>query len=274
MAACAGTLAAIMAMDETLKPMTAARSRSWLAALRRVLRVVGWTSIVLGLLVLGFVAQQLFVTTWFAQQNQVALSSEIENRFASAEITEVAYTPPVVVGENPTASGDGVAGQDLGPLSAVPTSRPLLVESPALPEEAIAVIRIPSIERLEDGWVVVEGVRVSDLKNGAGHMPDTPLAGQPGNTVISGHRTTYGAPFHELDTLEPGDEIEVESAIGTNVYAVRDSLVVAPTALWVTEDLSGSWLTLTTCHPKFSSRQRLVVIAELISGPNHEAIYS
>ena len=88
--------------------------RSWLASLRRVLRVVAWTSIVLGLLVLGFVAQQLFVTTWFAQQNQVALSSEIENRFASAEITEVAYTPPVVVGENPTASGDGVPPREGG----------------------------------------------------------------------------------------------------------------------------------------------------------------
>ena len=271
--ACAGTLAVIMAMDESLKPMTAARSRSWPGALRRVLRVVGWTSIVLGMLVLGFVAQQLFVTTWFAQQNQVALSSEIENRFASAEISEVEYTAPVVTVEDPAGLGDGV-GQDLEAVPAVPVSRSLLVESPVLPEEAIAVIRIPSIERLEDGWVVVEGVRVSDLKNGAGHMPDTPLAGQPGNTVISGHRTTYGAPFHELDTLEPGDEIEVESAIGTNVYAVRDSIVVEPTALWVTEDLLGSWLTLTTCHPKFSSRQRLVVIAELISGPNYEAIYS
>ena len=271
--ACAGTLAVIMAMDETLKPMTAARSRSWPGALRRVLRVVGWTSIVLGMLVLGFVAQQLFVTTWFAQQNQVALSSEIENRFASAEISEVEYTAPVVAVEDPAGLGDGI-GEDLEAVPAVPVSRSLLVESPVLPEEAIAVIRIPSIERLEDGWVVVEGVRVSDLKNGAGHMPDTPLAGQPGNTVISGHRTTYGAPFHELDTLEPGDEIEVESAIGTNVYAVRDSIVVEPTALWVTEDLLGSWLTLTTCHPKFSSRQRLVVIAELISGPNYEAIYS
>lgn len=265
----AGTLTLIMAMDETLRPMTAARSRSWPAALRRVFRVVGWTSIVLGLLVLGFVAQQLLVTTWFAQQNQVALSSEVESRFASVEITEVEYTPPVVMMEDPAALGG-----DLEPLPSVPTSRPLLVESAAFPEEAIAVIRIPSIERLEDGWVVVEGVRVSDLKNGAGHMPDTPLPGQPGNTVISGHRTTYGAPFHELDILEPGDEIEVESAIGTNVYAVRDSLVVEPSALWVTEDLLGSWLTLTTCNPKFSSRQRLVVIAELVSGPNYDAIYS
>jgi sortase A len=92
--------------------------------------------------------------------------------------------------------------------------------------------------------------------------------------VISGHRTTYGAPFHELDTLVPGDLIEVETALGTHTYAVRETIIVRPTELWVTEPREGAWLTLTTCHPKFSSRQRLVVFAELVDGPNWEAIYA
>jgi sortase A len=257
-----------MSMDETLRPTAVARTRSWPAALRRVVRVVGWTSITLGVLILGFVAQQLVVTTWFSQQNQVALASDLEVRFASAEIGEVEYTPPVVV-ETP----EGATVEGLDPLSPAPTVRSLFVESAPLPSDAVAVIRIPTIERLEDGWVVVEGVRTRDLKNGAGHMPDTPLPGQPGNTVISGHRTTYGAPFHEFDTLEPGDEIELESAIGTNTYEVRESLIVSPGDLWVTSPRPGSWLTLTTCHPKFSSRQRLVVFAELVAGPNYESIY-
>ena len=257
-----------MSMDETLRPTAVARTRSWPAALRRVVRVVGWTSITLGVLILGFVAQQLVVTTWFSQQNQVALASDLEVRFASAEIGEVEYTPPVVV-ETP----EGATVEGLDPLSPTPTVRSLFVESAPLPSDAVAVIRIPTIERLEDGWVVVEGVRTRDLKNGAGHMSDTPLPGQPGNTVISGHRTTYGAPFHEFDTLEPGDEIELESAIGTNTYEVRESLIVSPGDLWVTSPRPGSWLTLTTCHPKFSSRQRLVVFAELVAGPNYESIY-
>ena len=139
---------------------------------------------------------------------------------------------------------------------------------------AFAVIRIPTIEALQEGWAVVEGVRVGDLKNGAGHMPHTPMPGMPGNSVISGHRTTYGAPFHDVDTLNPGDRIEVETAVGVNTYEVRELIIVRPTELWVTEPRDGAWLTLTTCHPKFSSRQRLIVLAELVDGPNFEAIYA
>ncbi len=103
-------------------------------------------------------------------------------------------------------------------------------------------------------------------------MPRTPLPGMTGNSVISGHRTTYGAPFHELDDLSPGDSIEVDTALGTHTYEVREVIIVQPTELWVTEPREGAWLTLTTCHPKFSSRQRLIVFAELVDGPNWEAI--
>ncbi len=119
----------------------------------------------------------------------------------------------------------------------VPTrlSRVHPVESAPELGSAFAVIRIPKIERLQDGWAVVEGVRVGDLKNGAGHMPHTPMPGLPGNSVISGHRTTYGAPFHEVDTLIPGDRIEVETAVGINTYEVRELKIVRPTELWVTE---------------------------------------
>ena len=149
------------------------------------------------------------------------------------------------------------------------------VESPQfLDRAAFAVIRVPKIEALQDGWAVVEGVGVRDLKNGAGHMPDTPLPGAPGNAVISGHRTTYGAPFHDVDVLVWGDIIEVETALGTHTYEVRELKIVKPTDVWVTEPRDGAWLTLTTCHPKFSSRQRLIVFAELVDGPNYESIYA
>ena len=65
-------------------------------------------------------------------------------------------------------------------------------------------------------------------------MPWTPLPGQRGNAVISGHRTTHGAPFHEFNDLEPGDRIEVETATGVHVYEVRLVKIVRPEALWVT----------------------------------------
>ncbi|HZJ48269.1 MAG TPA: sortase [Acidimicrobiia bacterium] len=263
-------------MDETMAKSTERPKSRSTAVVTRVVRIVGWTSIVIGVLILGFVAQQLFVTTWFAQQNQAALVEEVESHFTQAEITEVEYVFPSSIGtsgQGTVTPGAGGSATDPGaPL--VPKSRTVLVESTPEKGTAFAIIRVPTIDRLKDGWTVVEGVGVRDLRNGAGHMPNTPLPGQPGNAVISGHRTTYGAPFHNLDELVPGDLIEVDTALGTHTYAVRETIIVRPTELWVTEPRDGAWLTLTTCHPKFSSRQRLVVFAELVDGPNWEAIYA
>jgi sortase A len=222
----------------------------------RIVRAVGWTSITLGLLILGFVAHQLWITSWFAEQHQGVLTAEREEYFATVDVTEVVYEAP------------GGSGQVVDPGVGDADPPTLLVEAAPAESTPFALIRIPKIERLQEGWNVVEGVRQSDLKNGAGHMPQTPLPGQPGNAVISGHRTTYGQPFHELDTLEDGDLVHVDTAIGTHTYAVRDVFVVAPADLWVTEAKEGAWLTLTTCHPTFSARQRLIVQAELVDGPN------
>lgn len=226
------------------------------------IRFLGWAFIGTGLFLLGFVVHQLFVTTWFAQQGNQERAEEAAVYFEQAEVVEVEYVEP------------GVPGP-IDPGSPAPTEGPapvLLVEEPPPAGQPFAIIRIPTIDRLDEGWTVVEGVTRSDLRNGAGHMTSTPLPGQPGNAVISGHRTTYGAPFHELDTLAPGDTIEVETAIGIHTYEVRETIIVKPTEVWVTDHRDGAWLTLTTCHPKFSSRQRLIVFAELVDGPNAAVI--
>lgn len=262
-------------MDDAVTTSEAVSAAPSRGGLIRAVRIVGWTSIVAGLLILGFVAQQLFVTTWFAEQHQEALSEEANEHFAEAEITEAEYVPPSTDGTTEDASGSDQSGSTNSGNPPVDTEpRTILVEPTPESGAAFAVIRIPTIERLEEGWVVVEGVGVRDLKNGAGHMPHTPLPGSPGNAVISGHRTTYGAPFHEVDALDWGDLIEVETALGTHTYAVRELKIVRPTELWVTEPREGAWLTLTTCHPKFSSRQRLIVFAEMVDGPNYESIYA
>ena len=235
----------------------------------KTIRVVGWTSIGLGLFLLGFVVHQLFITTWFAQQNNESLKVEAVEYFEEVTITEVEYVAPgapsVVDPENPSVPSEPAAPEE---------PRTLLVEEIPDQGEAFAIIRIPSIERLKDGWTVVQGVSRGDLKNGVGHMPSTPLPGQPGNAVLPGHRTTYGAPFHELDELEIGDIIEVETAIGINIYEVRESIIVRPTEIWVTNPRPGSWITLSTCNPKFSSRERLIIFAELVAGPNYDVIYN
>jgi sortase A len=114
--------------------------------------------------------------------------------------------------------------------------------------------------------VVVEGTGASALRAGAGHYPNTPLPGEEGNVAIAGHRTTYGKPFANLDHLKPGDEIFLETPVGKYTYKVsKDPFVVSPTDFTVIAQTPGKTLTLTTCHPKGSARQRLVVKADLVS---------
>jgi sortase A len=138
------------------------------------------------------------------------------------------------------------------------------------------MLRIPKIG-IDDA--VVQGVGVSDLRKGPGHYPETPLPGQLGNAAIAGHRTTYGAPFNRLDELAPGDEIEVTTLQGAYRYEVDEQkdadgnvsghVVVQPDQVEVLEptenaDVPGTnlaTLTLTTCNPKYSAAERLVVRA-------------
>jgi sortase A len=113
--------------------------------------------------------------------------------------------------------------------------------------------------------IVVEGTGRSALRAGAGHYPGTPLPGQPGNVAIAGHRTTYGKPFAGLDRLRPGALIEFDTPVGPYTYrVVADPYPIPRTDLSVVAWSPGSTLTLTTCHPKGSARQRLVVRAELL----------
>jgi sortase A len=127
--------------------------------------------------------------------------------------------------------------------------------------DALTRIVIPTIKV---DTVVVEGTGASALRAGAGHYPNTPLPGEEGNVAIAGHRTTYGKPFANLDRLNPGDEIVLQTPIGHHVYKVsRPPFVVSNTDFTVISQTPGHTLTLTTCHPKGSASQRLVIKADM-----------
>lgn len=119
---------------------------------------------------------------------------------------------------------------------------------------------------------VIQGVSRANLADGPGHYPDTDGPGERGNFVIAGHRTTWAAPFHDLDQLVDGDEIHVVDHDGNHfVYDFRELEIVQPDDRWVLdEDPLGTgddhWLTLTTCHPRYSARQRLIAFATLRTG--------
>lgn len=133
------------------------------------------------------------------------------------------------------------------------------------PGEAYALLQIPKIGV---DAAVVEGVSVADLKKGPGHYPGSAVPGGKGNFVISGHRTTYGRPFYDLNELEPGDEITViDRERNVHTYVVSESKVVLPTEVGVIARTDDARLTLTTCNPRFSARERLIVVAELVGTP-------
>jgi sortase A len=127
--------------------------------------------------------------------------------------------------------------------------------------DAIGRIRIPEIGVNK---VVVEGTDAGSLRKGPGHYPETPFPGIHGTVAIAGHRTTYGAPFNELDKLERGDEVLVEMPYGRFVYRVERQQIVEPTATWVTRRVDHDRLVLTACHPKYSAAQRIVIFARLV----------
>lgn len=219
--------------------------------------MAGWTLIWLGALVFGYVAYQLWGTGLQTSAAQEQLAQQLTERMSTDP------TPSVTA---PLADPTPVPREEPEPADPV-----LISEDPPEEGDALGRIRIPDAKV---DHVTVSGVSREALKKGPGHMPWTPLPGQPGNAVISGHRTTYGAPFFYLDELEPGDEIHVDTLIGTHTYQVREILVVEPTDVWVTDPRSGAWLTLTTCTPRYSAAQRLIIVAEMVDGPNLAAIES
>jgi sortase A len=222
----------------------------------RLLVVAGRTLLGFGLLIALFLFYQLFVTDLINSRTQAAAADELVTVLAQRR--------------------DDLTPSTSAPSPSSTTTTTQVVELPELIVEPEVPVGEPFarliIDRIELDAVVFEGVDRTTLKSGPGHMPGTPLPGQPGNAVISGHRTTYGRPFYELDLLVVGDEIEVETAVGISTYAVRDILIVAPTDVWVAENMDGAWLTLTTCHPRFSAAERLIIQAELVDGPNLEYV--
>jgi sortase A len=128
--------------------------------------------------------------------------------------------------------------------------------------DSLTRIRIPA---LDVDAVVVEGVTPSALRAGAGHYPQTPLPCEAGNVSIAGHRTTYGKPFGNLERLKAGDTIELTTPIGGCVYQLTKApFIVEPTDMSVLEATGDRTVTLTTCHPKGSAAQRLIVQAKWV----------
>src|SRR5579859_2004442 len=220
----------------------AGRPRPPLSPAWRVVREIGLALITAGVVVLLFVAYQLFGTNIVEAHNQQQLKRQFEHLVAP---------PPAPTVTAPPAAGPATTVADT-PAPASPTGT------------AVAHLVIPKIG--VDKFVV-DNITLAELRKGPGHYPQTPMPGEPGNAAIAGHRTTYGAPFYRLNELQTGDDIFVSTKAGRFHYTVIQSSVVAPTDVAVLNPTPDNRLTLTTCNPRFSASTRLVVVGRLVDTP-------
>jgi sortase A len=215
--------------------------------IRRVVRGIGKTLISVGVLILLFVGYQVWGTGLAHDRGQRDLRSQFAKQLAAPAAADPVTTPSTITGATTTT-----------------VAAPPLVDG-----DAAGVIVIPKIGLDK---MVVEGVGVEELKLAVGHYPDTPLPGEKGNAALAGHRTTYGHPFNRLDELNNGDEISVTTRAGTFRYAVSEKKVVTPESVEVLDPSPDNRLTLTTCHPKYSAEERLIVVALLQGAPVNEPV--
>lgn len=212
-------------------------------ASRAYLRILGKFLISVGVGVLLFVAWTLWGTGLYTAQQQERLGRDLDRRIAAAPQEPSARVGP------PKGFAPG-AGEPVFRMS------------------------IPDIDMTA---VVVEGVGTDDLRKGPGHYPscrsgferpwctefEETWPGERGRVVLSGHRTTYGAEFHRIGELARGDAIKIETEWGRFVYRVTGREIVEPDSLKVVVPSDRAELALTTCNPKYSAAERLIVYAEL-----------
>lgn len=221
---------------------------------------LGGGLITLGLLMFLFVGYQLWGTGIEEAQSQNRLESQFA-QLATPTTVPTTSTPSSSPTQPSTPSTTAP-----GTTTTVAPPQPVTVSE----GDPIAIIDMPTIGVSK---YVVAGVGTADLKHGPGHYPSSPFPGELGNVAIAGHRTTYGEPFRHLDDLNIGDEIRLTDLLGrTFVYRVTEQRIVEPSDSWVvaTDDYTRATLTLTTCHPEFSAKKRLIVTAELdlsVRGP-------
>lgn len=133
-------------------------------------------------------------------------------------------------------------------------SEGIAAHSPAI-GSPIARLVIPAIALDE---IVVEGVGPRELIAGPGHIPETPLPGQPGNSAVSAHRDRHFASFEKLSI---GDQVHTETDLGTTRWSITSIRIVDKDLPSIARTKERR-LTLTTCWPVrwFGSAPRRMIV--------------
>jgi len=218
-----------------------------------VLGIVGELLITLGLLIAGFLVWQLWWTDVVADKAQAQIVEELPWAVAAPIV------PP----------------KDL-PADEIAVAQPRHDEPPAEPvpahAQSVATLTVPRWDATA-ARPISEGTDRATVLDvlGIGHYEGTALPGGIGNFAVAGHRTTYGKPFNRIEELQVGDPLVVRTALAWYVYRVTSWRIVPPHEVDVIAPVPGDpgatptrrMITLTTCHPMFSARERYIVHGEL-----------
>lgn len=176
-------------------------------------------------------------------------------------ITAATTTAPTTIPATTTTAAPTTTVAPTTSTLALPIPSPIPDPGSVEPEIPLGTLQVPKIGL---STTMYEGVTLSTLDRGPGHWPGSAMAGQMGNMVVAGHRMSHDRPFEDLDLLTPGDEMIVSDATGRHVYRVVGTDIVQPEALWILDQTPASTATLFACHPKGSTKQRIVVHLELV----------
>jgi sortase A len=127
--------------------------------------------------------------------------------------------------------------------------------------DVIGEMKIP---RLGLETIVVQGESAKILRRAVGHLPETPLPGEPGNVALAGHRDGF---FRPLRNIQLGDAISLDTLDGEFVYRVESTEVVLPSDVQVLQPSRENTLTLVTCYPFYyvgAAPKRFIVRARQI----------
>ncbi len=240
--------------------------------MRRLLIGFVELTVTLGLVLLLFAAYELWWTNQAADAGARSTVAQLERQW-QAEVDAAASAPPA-----PGADGAGRPAASAAPL---PVGGPSGsgIDRMSRDLTAFAVLRIPSLGIV---FPVAEGVGKQTVLNHGyiGHYPGTALPGQPGDFAVAGHRNTHGEPFRHLDRLRVGDTVLVETAGW--IYSYRIDSILPQTSPSDVDTVAavphsafhpgaaygytrpGSYLTLTTCTPDFTSLYRMVAWGHLV----------
>ncbi len=197
----------------------------------------------LGLTVFTAIFLAVFIfTNWQAVRNEVGYTAKPQTQ------------PIVIVSPSPTAE-------------VTPTPAPIV-------ETAHVIIEKIGVD-VPISWDVAPEETVDYLDNGVAHMKGTAHLGEEGNLFITGHssdyvwkRNPYAAVFSLLPKLEIGDIIRIRENGKVYVYKVAQTQIVNPDQVDVINQTTTPVVTLMTCYPVGTTKERYVVQAALVSAPD------